>query len=67
LKKNGTGRKPVFAGEGFILSKPQKLCENESEEKETRVRFELKVKYHITEKDLNDNLNRIMEDVKDII
>jgi TraM recognition site of TraD and TraG len=30
-------------------------------------RLELKVKHHITEKDLNDNFNRIMEDVKDII
>jgi hypothetical protein len=29
--------------------------------------LELKVKHHITEKDLNDNFNRIMEDVKDII
>jgi hypothetical protein len=29
-------------------------------------RLELKVKHHITEKDLNDNFNRIMEDVKDI-
>jgi hypothetical protein len=25
------------------------------------------VKHHITEKDLNDNFNRIMEDVKEII
>lgn len=30
-------------------------------------RLELKVKHHITEQDLNDNFNRIMEDVKDII
>jgi len=30
-------------------------------------RLDLKVKHHITEKDLNDNFNRIMEDVKDII
>ena len=30
-------------------------------------RLELKVKHHITEKDLNDNFNRIMEDVKGII
>jgi hypothetical protein len=30
-------------------------------------RLELKVKHHITEKDLNDNFNRIMEDVKDLI
>lgn len=30
-------------------------------------RLELKVKHHISEKDLNDNFNRIMEDVKDII
>ena len=30
-------------------------------------RLELEVKHHITEKDLNDNFNRIMEDVKDII
>jgi hypothetical protein len=30
-------------------------------------RLELKVKHHITEKDLNDNFNHIMEDVKDII
>jgi len=29
-------------------------------------RMELKVKHHITEKDLNDNFNRIMEDVKGI-
>ena len=29
-------------------------------------RLELKVKHHITEKDLHDNFNRIMEDVKDI-
>jgi hypothetical protein len=29
-------------------------------------RMELKVKHHITEKDLNDNFNRILEDVKDI-
>jgi hypothetical protein len=29
-------------------------------------RMELKVKHHITEKDLNDNFNRIMEDVKSI-
>jgi hypothetical protein len=28
--------------------------------------MELKVKHHITEKDLNDNFNRIMEDVKGI-
>jgi hypothetical protein len=30
-------------------------------------RMGLKVKHHITEKDLNDNFNRIMEDVKGII
>ena len=30
-------------------------------------RLELKVKHHITEKDLNDNFNLIMGDVKDII
>jgi hypothetical protein len=30
-------------------------------------RLELKVKHHITEKDLNDNFNRIMEDVKDLV
>jgi hypothetical protein len=30
-------------------------------------RLELKVKHHISEKDLNDNFNRIMEDVKNII
>lgn len=30
-------------------------------------RLELKVKHHITEKDLKDNFNRIMENVKDII
>lgn len=30
-------------------------------------RLELKVKHHITEKELNDNFNRIMEDVKNII
>jgi len=29
-------------------------------------RIELKVRHHITEKELNDNFNRIMEDVKDI-
>jgi len=30
-------------------------------------RMGLKVKHHITEKDLNDNFNRIMEDAKGII